>query len=389
MSNDNYGSILMAFMISSAVFMFVFTISMAILASKDKEKEEKYSRMLQVGAGLFIIGFFMGMIFLFMWGIFENEVIIPAIIVIAIIVIEQLISKLPKAIKNKAMKMKVTDEQIYIRDVPADYSPAILSYLVNQKIERRKDFVASVLNLVAKKVMDVEILNSGEILIKEGSNKNRTKLPADEKYLYYWMTGINKEGSIAEWEKYVIYEYDAYGFTKKSKSKVNKAVISFVLFIIVVMAVQAFGANDIFQLADANSAANLTSEEISETISNAVDGTMRVSAILFFSFFGILITNGITGKLEKGFNGSDIYTKIGALEMSRWSKFKKFLKEYTLVSGASPESVIILEQYLAYGMALGVNKEYNNQAFDSLKSLLKYNILDVMESWMEQKEVKE
>jgi len=341
-------------MVLYMVAVVLFTAITTVLSKKDK----KYERITKIVVGLngVVLGIIVAVVMV--WIIFGQDAAIVISIIISIVALEQLAPKIPKAIRNKAMRIQVKDEQIYIRDVPADYSPAVLSYLANQKIEKRKDFVASVLNLVAKKVIEIKTLDNGEILIKEVSSSSKIELPADEKYLYDWLTGINKEGKVEEWEKSVIRQCETHGFTKKIKRKMDKYKVSFVLLFISFIALKLVGAKY-----------------------GAEDITLVIYIIMFFSFFGIAIVNGITGKIEKGADKYEIYTKIGALEMSRWDKFKKFLKDYTLVSEASSESIIVLEQYLAYGMALGVNKEYSNEVFDSLKSLLKYDLIEKLEGY--------
>lgn len=57
-----------------------------------------------------------------------------------------------------------------------------------------------------------------------------------------------------------------------------------------------------------------------------------------------LIPSGIPGK----------YTMKGKLYAERWSKFKKFLQDYSLIKEHPPESIAIWNEYLVYATALGV-----------------------------------
>ena len=50
----------------------------------------------------------------------------------------------------------------------------------------------------------------------------------------------------------------------------------------------------------------------------------------------------------------------GKDELIKWIKFKKFIKEYSLIKDRKIEEVVLYEKYIPYAMALGINKEYNS-----------------------------
>ena len=71
---------------------------------------------------------------------------------------------------------------------------------------------------------------------------------------------------------------------------------------------------------------------------------------VFFAIVGIaclIMPSGIGGK----------YTIKGKLYTERWEKFKKFLKDYSLIKEHPPESIAIWNKYLVYATALGVADE--------------------------------
>lgn len=71
---------------------------------------------------------------------------------------------------------------------------------------------------------------------------------------------------------------------------------------------------------------------------------------IFFAVVGIAslaIPSGIGGK----------YTIKGKLYTERWEKFKKFLKDYSLIKEHPPESIAVWNKYLVYATALGVADE--------------------------------
>ena len=48
------------------------------------------------------------------------------------------------------------------------------------------------------------------------------------------------------------------------------------------------------------------------------------------------------------------WTKKGRLFYLKWSNFKKFLKDNSLINEHPPESIVVWKKYLIYGAALGV-----------------------------------
>ena len=51
----------------------------------------------------------------------------------------------------------------------------------------------------------------------------------------------------------------------------------------------------------------------------------------------------------------------GKSELVKWIKFKKFIKDYTLLKDREIEEIVIYEKYIPYAMALNINKEYNDE----------------------------
>ena len=66
--------------------------------------------------------------------------------------------------------------------------------------------------------------------------------------------------------------------------------------------------------------------------------------LAIFSFIVIMLPEDIFGQ----------WTKKGRLFYLKWSNFKKFLKDNSLINEHPPESIVIWKQYLIYGAALGV-----------------------------------
>jgi len=78
------------------------------------------------------------------------------IFVVVIIFFAWFVITLIIKIKNQLIIKKNQVKEIYVRDIDVDYSPAVLSYLINNKIETSKDLPATLLNLCAKSVLKIE-----------------------------------------------------------------------------------------------------------------------------------------------------------------------------------------------------------------------------------------
>ena len=67
-------------------------------------------------------------------------------------------------------------------------------------------------------------------------------------------------------------------------------------------------------------------------------------ALAIFSLIVIFLPNDIFGQ----------WTKKGRVFYLKWSNFKKFLKDNSLINEHPPESIVVWKKYLIYGAALGV-----------------------------------
>lgn len=105
-------------------------------------------------------------------------------------------------------------------------------------------------------------------------------------------------------------------------------------------------------------------------------GIILVGFSFLFDFKGDFITliigviMGIIGvasfAVPSGVPGK--YTLKGKLYAERWSKFKKFLEDYSLIKEHPPESIAIWNEYLVYATALGVA--------DKVYKAMKMNVYD-------------
>jgi len=363
-----------------SILIFIITLSVIIyiIANGYKKDENnkyeynvlKYSSNARFLKVFFSIALVIGLAtpVLFMVGIlgsifqgFEGIVLTIAAIILII-----LLTKLYSVLRNKILVESSGGEQIYLRDTPSKLSPAIVSYLYNQKIEKEKDVVATILNLCAKKAIKLEFNEDKKVIIKDIKNSS-IELTKDEEYIYDWLTKkIVGSFKFSQWETIVKNEYYKNGFS--NESKINFTSISrwlyFAVFIIIFTSVVLFG------------------DKINES-EILVEGVMTVLIVSFaISFLGGIITT-VKQVFSKSSDTNSIYTKKGAKELAKWNKFKKFIEDFSLIKDANVESIIILERYLAYSIALGVNKNYDDLEFKELREFLKIKLDFSMDEYIQ------
>ncbi len=241
-----------------------------------------------------------------------------------------LIFKFITKTENKISKLKVKKDFIYIRDVDSPLSPASVSYLVNNKLELKKDIVANILSLVSKKA----------ILIKDNfkmiANNSKEKLTEDEEYIFNWLFN-NLKFNKKEFTNIIKRSLRGYIYTKR------KLIVRSTLFFAILWGIFILmGALDLFGI------------QISK-LSSEILGISTFGIFLLIVF--LLMYESWTGDKENPYFS---YTKAGLEEITNWDRFRKFLEDFGRLQDYELESIIIWDRYLAYGVALNINKKYQD-----------------------------
>ena len=284
---------------------------------------------------------------------------IGSIILIAVVILGYIILRLGTEIYNKFKSRISKDKGIYIRDMEVEYSPAILSYLQNQKIEKEKDIMACILDLCAKRYLNIIKEKDDVYSIGIGTNTDIKNLPLDEKYLYDKIVKKQKI-NFSKWKSIIIEEFNKYKFLKNTKISLYVVFLMLYFIIMILLAI----------INNLNSNINL-------------DSGVNFMVLIFFTAMELAflepIIRIISEKLRKGEYISGIYTNAGAKEMKRWDKYKNYLQDYTLIKEKKIDSVMVLEKHIAYATVLNVNKDYTNAIINDLN--INYNLnLDYIKS---------
>lgn len=320
--------------------IIIITTIMSIIA-------RKYRKIIIIGISIIIIYCFIIIPNIFLSAFFEDFTGI-ALVSIVILVVWLFISLMLK-FKNRLIIQKNNEKEIYIRDINVKYSPAVLSYLINNKIETSKDLSATLLNLCANNVLKIEKDVNGQLNIIDLKNESEVeKLSEDEKYAYKMLKTEVTIGKISTWKRKVKEEYEKYRFSKPHKKELKEyfMLIYGVLFIIAIFLI-------------------MINEQVAKF-------SFILLLIVFLSLWEVAVFStlkGIIGAiLDKDFKSEfiDTYTRKGAIEYNRWKKFEKFIEDYTLLKDREFDSIIVLGKYLSYSIALGINTKCDKELYEEI-----------------------
>lgn len=244
----------------------------------------------------------------------------------------------------------------YYRELPGNYSPAVMSVLWNFGRINPRDVTATLMDLVRRKyiTLSTEVTNKKGIFSKKedidyvftlNENVDASKLSRHETFFIEWIfknIGINNSVSLDDiedytkskagaqnfktdydaWTEYVKQEAEALEFFDKSS---NRGII--------------LGA-----------AASLLGFALAFFTLFLHDNTLGFIVTLITSI--ILLIYSITVKRR---------SKYGVLQFQMWKAFKKFLLHFSRLDKAELPSVVLWEHYLVYAITLGVAKEVIKQ----------------------------
>lgn len=257
-----------------------------------------------------------------------------------------------------AREVKPQFEGDYYRELPGDYSPAVMSYLMTRGSTKPEDIMATLLDLARKKVVSLNLVSTTEkgLLFKTTDEVyrlewlNREKLDEllpHEAFLAEWfidrigggegldiddLEKMTKKKTFArqfgkDYEKfkaYVIDEGENKGFYTGNKTNGIGVFIAIGFGLLILGGLSTFLLGPGFGIAAA------------------------ASGLLLVTSMGI---QSVRKKL----------TPYGAEQKAMWEAFKKFLLDFSNLEKADIPAITIWEHYLVYAVSLGVAKEVIDQ----------------------------
>lgn len=246
----------------------------------------------------------------------------------------------------------------YYRELPGDYTPAVMSYLMFNRQVESKDIMATLMDLSRKKLIKIEpvevevrrLLGSKtevDYVISPTGNNDFSGLATHEKFLYDWfIKDLAGGGSIAmdELEKMLKKTGNARQFTadfERFKMYVNDEAID----------QQFFEINSTKGIGKFN------------LIALGLMALGLLALVLYENFVGLVpIIGGILILITSaGLTFKQRLTQYGADQTSMWKAFKKFLLTFSKLDKAEIPALAIWNHYLVYATSLGVAKEVIDQ----------------------------
>lgn len=259
---------------------------------------------------------------------------------------------------------KVDYDGIYERELPTNDSPAFVNALVDSKNDigtpNMKGFEATILSLIDRKVLDLYSRENSETdtrdLFLKFDYDSKEQLTDSETIVFDCLENFADDGilnlstlnnllenednaiwfagQIQNWQGYVMIESDesgigAYFDDSGSMSMVGLGLLGIVVGIAIAAIGFLFGETHFFSL--------------------LISGI----ALVVFSVILLFIPESVFGH----------WTEKGRLFYLKWSNFRKFLNDNSLIKEHPPESIAIWKKYLIYGTALGVA----DKVYDAMK----------------------
>lgn len=222
---------------------------------------------------------------------------------------------------------KSIDNNVYYRDIPQGYNPAIASLILNKWFEKKTDMTAMTLYLIKKGYLKKE----GNDIVYTG--KDMSDLPQSERYIVEGHANNNATFNYEGWKDIVVQEAKDKGYVESlgefSKIEVTRKVQTYA-FIIAACFI------------------------ISSILGDEILGFVLFALLSMFVPFIIIIV------IIFAFRRARIQVKLtqkGIEEQEKLVKLRKFLEDFSSLEKSNDEAVVLWEDYLIYAISLGVNTD--------------------------------
>ena len=250
---------------------------------------------------------------------------------------------------------KVDYDGIYERELPSDDPPEVINALIDNRASlgepNMKGFQASIMNLIDRKVLGLETIGNPDSdtkeLLLDFSNVDNGYLSLSEKNLVNTLYPF-ADGDIlnlSTLEDKLSSERNAKSFQEDYKSWVKHVEketegkkaeyfddAGYSLSILIAIVGLVFGVI-------------IAVMGFSTELGNGFISIIGGGFLIVFSLMLFFVPNDIFGR----------WTKEGRIFYLKWSNFRKFLKDNSLIKEHPPESIVVWKKYLIYGAALGVS----------------------------------
>lgn len=255
---------------------------------------------------------------------------------------------------DKEYKARFTGD--YFRELPENYSPAVLSVLWNFGRVQPRDLTGTLMDLVRRKYLELIVEKEeikrlftnrveSEYLFRLNKEADLEVLSAHEKYVIQWLIytiGNGEQVSLEDIENSSKTKEGAIGFKKDYDTWIEHVKTE----------------ADSFSFFDKNTMKGQLSGALAALIGMVYGGftAARYGNILGFVILLLvsitLLIYSLTIKRR---------SRYGVEQFKMWKAFRKFLMHFSSLDKADLPAVIMWEHYLVYAITLGVAKEVISQ----------------------------
>ena len=235
---------------------------------------------------------------------------------------------------NLYMNLK-NRKNIYYRDIPGNYTPAIASLIYDNTYESSLDIPATILSLVGKKILQFD----DNLNIRTIKTEKVKKLDNHEKYLYNCLKNGSKIDS-AQFKNHVINDALAKNLIKKKEDQKDNNQ-SFIFFFIMFCVLALLGSMPRFP-------------------------GYNVIAIILIAVT-IIGTAILSIKEKNASNNNYENTLLGNEEKVKLSGLKHFLLDFSDLDSKEEKYIYLWEEYLAYAYMFGINNTIFNKFLNDKK----------------------
>lgn len=299
-------------------------------------------------------------------------------------------SKAEKEIRKENKYLEKTNPYIYFRELPNYYGIGVTTLLMDSTIENYKDIVAVILDLCARKYLNLEKHDKKYVIkVLKGIDSD---LLSNEKYIMSLiLCNEVKNINYSEWFDYCmndginlglyaheIHENDMVNPSATAQKRFkNDEVIKVVISLIVSCALFFVSYKDDLVIAVLSSIFCFPFMYFVLTIVFGVSTPFREIFKKANYYKNEMYVEGLNNKL--------IRTEKGIDEVQKLYSFKAFINDFGHFVDKKPEEVVLWDRYLSYAQVFGLTKSImktgyeqlvNNSSFkiDSIDNITMYNI---------------
>lgn len=220
----------------------------------------------------------------------------------------------------------------YVREIPNDYGPAVVSLLMDYELEYEKDIAATILNLHAKKYIQIPMNGKFEdIVIINDDTKN---LLTHELYVFECIKSKSKIENY-KFENFVKDDTYSLGLLENKRTFYEKNLI-FLLIVIVISIIIYIYCEYFIQLDSMKSV----------ILFSVMFNVFKISVVMFII--------GYLNYLQKISARGYVRTSYGKEQANLWLRLKLFLTDFSQLDKSNLVQIDIWNSYLAYALGMGI-----------------------------------